>query len=122
MRCIHVIDDIDTTDKTDARVNHHQLAMHPAQAMALQAQGNIRSKHQQAHASLFQSGAQSGRHVVGTIAIDDELHPHPALRSAYQGIGHLNAGAVTGVDISFQMNFNAGLINGPQQRRKIFHP
>ena len=123
MRRIDVVDDIDAANEGDRTVDHRNLAVQTAQAMAAEAEPHhLRTKNQHVDAAHAHVLEQIAGHVVGTETIDDDARLYTAHRGARQRIGDAAAGLIVGEDVGLQKNLALRLVDGLFQRRKILRP
>jgi hypothetical protein len=104
-RRVVVADDVDAADEGDARIDHHQLAVQAAQAMALEVEApDLRPVVHGADAGRGEHGQEIGREIAGAEAIDRDIDQYAALGRLAQGAGDLVADFVIGEDVALKID------------------
>ena len=119
-RGIEVVDDIDAADESDLAVNHRQLAVQTAQAMATQLEArNVGPVDHRLDTGREQGRLQTVGKVPGAKAIDQHPHCNAASSSPGHRLGDRTPGPVILENIAFKMHFMPCAVDRSDQRGKI---
>ncbi len=101
--------DIDAAGISHFMIDHHQLAMHAAQALAIE--GNrfdFRPEEQHAHTRMQQILLPLRRKMPHAKAIQQQIDFNPAPRRCHQCGNHRQADFIAGKQITFEKKFRDG--------------
>ena len=121
VRRIVVVDDIDAADEGDAGVDHGQLAMQAAQAMATEMEGaDFLAVEHGADAGGSQARHEVDAEIASAEAVDRHADLDAACSSAAQRVGDGMADFVGGEDVAFEVDLVARRFDLGEQGGEVF--
>jgi len=120
-RRVVVVDDVDAADEGDQPVDHDQLAVQAAQAVATQVEAaDLRPVEQRADAGGLQLRQEIGGEIARAETVDRDVDLDAARGGPAQRAGDGMADRVGGEDVAFEVDLDAGGGEGGEQFRKVF--
>ena len=120
VRCVVIVNHVDSPDERDGRIDAHKLAMHASQAAAAQRQWtDLGAEYQHLHAGACQHVAQARRKIARTKSIEQEMNLDAAHRRTHERACHEVTSIVVRKNIGFDEHLALCSVERRDQCREV---